>query len=107
MRFDRHVAALLHGKRDAGHDEPGKEALRKLLREAKAAALHDITGDDVRREDRKQRDPRQQDHGPADEADRAIDDIGHGERAAPRHRFLLVGMGKGGDAGHGIRPGQP
>ena len=49
----------------------------------------------------------QQDHRTADEPNRAVDDAGHGERAAPHGPCLFLVVRQGGDACHGIRPWQP
>ena len=106
-RLDGHVAALLHGERDACHDEPGEEPLRQFLGEAESTAFHHVASNDVGRQQDKECKSGQKDHRTAYEADRAIDDVGHGERAAPRGPCLLFMVRQGGDAGHGIRPGQP
>ena len=106
-RLDGHVAALLNRERDACHDEPGKEPLRQFLGEAEPTAFHQVAGNDICRQQDKKCDAGQQDHRTADEADRAVDDVGDGERAAPRGPCLFLMMRQGGDAGHGIRPWQP
>ena len=50
---------------------------RAALLEPATQFGNNIASDDVGREDHKQSDPRQQDDRAAQEADRAIDDVGH------------------------------
>jgi hypothetical protein len=92
QRLHRDVAAVLHRQHHPGHDEPGEELLRHLLRPVEAAGVQDVARDDVGREDHHQHDAGQQQHALADERHDAVHRFGgaHGAREPlGRDRHLL------------------
>ena len=81
------MAAVLHGKRDPGHDEPRENLLGNLLGPVEAAGGEHVAGDDIGREDAHQDDAGDEEHAPAEHGDGAIDPVRRDQEGAARRRL--------------------